>query len=272
VNNPDNQGAVLPQTTYREANISGYQTGVLDISLASRRILSVPTQLGCSVGCTFCISSSRPVIRNLTSAEILHLVNVCLQAEPPDGRPIEMSFTGEGEAVVNWRETSQVCRELPALSSDFNSVRYCFSGLGSDILLAKLDAGSYPMRLQFSLHAARQHVRDRLVPRSLPLHTIADAIRTNAHKFVRVELNVVLQNGINDTPEDLEALSTWGDNDWTIVLNPLLEARPLLASDKGPVFEQALRLAGRRVRRYSNVAESISKNSIYPLLTVRNIK
>jgi adenine C2-methylase RlmN of 23S rRNA A2503 and tRNA A37 len=202
---------------------------------------------------------------------MLHMVRVCLDAAPADGRPIELSFTGEGEAVLNWRETLQVCRELPEICSDFNSVRYCFSGIGAAALLAKLDAGTYPMRLQFSLHAARQEVRAALIPRSSPLPVIEKAIRANAHRFVRIELNVVLQNGVNDSHDDLEALCRWGDPAWAIVLNPLLQEQGATVALQTAVFESVLRGAGRKVVCYSKVGRSIRERIIYPLLSARKV-
>lgn len=157
-----------PSVQWRPAEFSGYRTGALDISLAARRIISVPTQLGCRIGCTFCVSGEGPLVRNLTSAEILHLVEEALRTTPPDGRPLELSFTGEGEPALNWRQAAAVCEALPGISSDFGSVRYCFSGLGADRLLGKLSGGPLPTRLQLSLHAARQHVRGGLVRNSAP--------------------------------------------------------------------------------------------------------
>jgi hypothetical protein len=254
---------------FREAQFGGYLTGALDISLKTRRIISIPTQLGCRVGCTFCVSSTTPVIRNLTSLEMLQMVRQCLAAEPADGRPLELSFTGEGEAVLNWQEARDVCQALSALSQDFNSVRYCFSGIGADKLLQKLEGGGYPVRLQFSLHAARQTVRDRLVPRSLPLTSVLGALRASASRFAGIELNVVLQEGVNDSLEDLVALKEWGDPSWPIILNPLLRDGLEQVSSRADFFDASLTAVGRRVLRYSLIGASISRGRVYPLMSAR---
>lgn len=237
--------------------------------LASRRILSIPTQLGCRVACTFCISSKQPLIRNLSANDMLSLVRTCLAAEPPDGRPIELSFTGEGEPALNWKAAAAVCRELAGLSPDFNAVRYCFSGIGADRLLAKLAGGPYPVRLQFSLHAARQSVRDTLIPNTLPLETIAKALQATQHQFSGIELNVVLQEGVNDSPDDLAALAAWGDPAWPILLNPLLRDGKEHIAASTDWAQAFLEDAGRRVLRYARIAQRISRDRIYPLLTAR---
>lgn len=49
--------------------LNGYSVPVTVINL-STRIISIPTQIGCLVGCTFCISSQNKFIRNLTHDEI----------------------------------------------------------------------------------------------------------------------------------------------------------------------------------------------------------
>ena len=258
--------APTPNVQWRAAELSGYRTGALDISLAARRIISVPTQLGCRIGCTFCVSGEGPLVRNLTSAEILHLVHEALRAAPPDGRPLELSFTGEGEPAMNWRQAAAVCEALPAISPDFDSVRYCFSGMGADRLLAKLDGGPFPTRLQLSLHAARQQVRDGLVRDSAPLLSILAALKLHQARFASIELNVVLQDGVNDADEDLAELARWGSPAWPILLNPLLRDGAEVPGRRAEHFERGLRAAGRTVRRYREVGARISRGGIYPLL------
>jgi adenine C2-methylase RlmN of 23S rRNA A2503 and tRNA A37 len=255
---------------FRPLALDAQSTGALDIRAAGRRILSVPTQLGCRVGCTFCISSTTPVVRNLRAHEMLALVRLCLEAEAPDGCPLELSFTGEGEALLNHRETARVCEALPSLSADFSSVRYCFSGLGASRLLGSLIAAPFVPRIQFSLHAARQSVRERLVPRSDPLADILETLKHNESKFSAIELNVVLQDGVNDADEDLEALAGWGAPHWPILLNPLLQGQQEKVGARVGYFADALRARGRQVRIYQDVGAQISRKGLYRLLTLRS--
>lgn len=263
------QDKVAPtRVTHRPVVIGEYVTGALDIETGTgRRILSIPSQLGCRVGCTFCVSSKTPLIRNLTAAEMLHIIKGCLEALPPDGRPLELSFTGEGEPLLNWKQTEAVSKALDGLSPEFSALRYCFSGIGADKLLAKIDTSGRPVRLQFSLHAARQAVRDKMVPKSLPLLSIETALFQHAERFAGVELNVVLQSGINDQEDDLHALANWGSPRWPILLNPLLSDARFEAHSNTRDFEQRLVAAGRVVRRYSQVAQSISEQKAYIKLT-----
>lgn len=254
--------------THHDVVLSGQKTGALDIGLAGRRVLSVPTQLGCRVGCTFCVSSATPLARNLRAREMVEMVEQALLVHEADGRPIELSFTGEGEGILNLREARAATLELVKRHSTIRAARYSFSGLGAPKLLGEIPT-DLPTRLQFSLHAARQTVRDRLVPRSAPLVDILAAMSQHQQRFAGVELNVVLQDGVNDSDEDLLALTRWGDLAWPILLSPLLSDPREIRAERTALFENGLRAAGREVKRYSDVGAAISRQGLYPRLTAR---
>jgi adenine C2-methylase RlmN of 23S rRNA A2503 and tRNA A37 len=247
----------------------GLQTGALDIGLQSRRVISIPSQLGCRVGCTFCVSSETPLARNLRPGEMVSMVRAALSARAADGRPLELSFTGEGESLLNLRSARAAALEVDRELTRLAGVRYSFSGLGAPQLLHEVPTDDFNTRLQFSLHAARQELRDRLVPRSASLSDILPAMHAVAHRFDTVELNVVLQDGINDSDSDLRALIQWGDPAWPVLLNPLLANGTEVVARRVEEFERALRAAGRAVKRYSEVAAGISRGGIYPLLTAQ---
>ena len=245
------------------------QTGALDIGLVSRRVISIPSQLGCRVGRTFCVSSETPLARNLRAAEMVSMVRSALSATPADGRPLELSFTSEGESLLNLRSARAAALEVDRDLSRLAGVRYSFSGLGAPQLLHEVPTEDFPTRLQFSLHTARQELRDRLVPRSAPLSDILPAMRKVAARFASVELNVVLQDGVNDSDSDLRALIQWGDPAWHVLLNPLLASGKEVVARRADDFEHALHAAGRSVKRYSAVAAAISRGGIYPMLTAQ---
>lgn len=261
----------MTSAVFRNATFSGYATGVLDLDAGGRRILSVPTQLGCTVGCTFCVSSRQPLIRNLRAAEILAMIDQCLVAEGLDERPLEVSFTGEGEPLLNWKQAEQVVQQLAA-SGKAQGVRYCLSGLGAGKLLPRIDTSLLPTRLQVSLHAAQQTVRDRLVPNSIPLLLLSQVLHEQAPRFASVELNVVLQDGVNDSDTDLTALARWGDPAWPILLNPLLTTGVAKVARRTEYFAEQLRAAGRDVRTYKRVAQKICEEKIYPQMSARPVQ
>jgi NifB/MoaA-like Fe-S oxidoreductase len=123
-----------------------------------------------------------------------------------------------------------------------------------------------------SLHAARQEVRDTLVPNSIPVALLEQTLLAEGNRFAGVELNVVLQDGVNDTDADLEALTTWGDADWPILLNPLLTERSAKVASRTQHFAEQLRLAGRTVRVYRELAHEIVSNGLYPQMSAKPVR
>jgi len=259
-----------PRAIFRPATVSGYVTGVLDLNVAGRRVLSVPSQLGCTIGCTFCVSQTRPLVRNLQASEMLTLIDQCFAAESARGRSVEVSFTGEGEPLLNWKQTELVVEAL-ARQGVVDGVRYCLSGLAAARILPELDTGLLPTRLQVSLHAARQSVRDKLVPKSVPLVDLEKTLLAQADGFASVELNVVLQDGINDSEADVDALAQWGCPSWPILLNPLLTSNIATVASRTGFIAGELRRRGREVKVYRTLAEEIVRGGIYPRMTAKPV-
>lgn len=247
--------------TYREYLVSTHSLGVLDLQFATRRVLSVPTQIGCAVGCTFCVSKDSPLTRNLTTDEMLSMIRPNLTGD----LPIEVSFTGEGESLMNNREVNAVVEKL---GHPVESIRYCASGLGIHKYLARMNVSRFPTRLQVSLHSAVQRTRDQLIPRSHNLHGILNSLN-EVNGFQAIELNVVLQHGINDDEEHMLALAQWGKPEWPILLNPLLNYGRAIISPKTEWMRENLIARGRTVHVYNQVGEQISRQGIYPLMTAR---
>ncbi len=251
--------------------VGEHATGALLVVLRERLVASVPSQLGCPVGCSFCVSSGSRLVRSLTYPEMAECFEAALDLASPEerARPVELSFTGEGEPLLNWRACRELLRDL-AEERRVQAVRYAFSGVGAEVLLARCESADLPVRLQCSLHCALEPVRRRLVPRSVPVADLEAALRRHASRFDAVELNVVLQDGVNDSPEALEALIAFGEPHWPILLNPLLTGTGAHIAARTRDFEEALRAAGRPVKRYETVARDIEARRIYPLMTARS--
>lgn len=250
---------------HRPAAAGSRAAGGLEVRARGWRVLSTPSQVGCPVRCSFCISRRQRQATNLSADEIVAMVMSVAAEDEACELPIELSFTGEGEPALNHRAVSQAVRVLAGDLPAIQRVRYSFSGIGATQLLGRLETTALPARLQLSLHAARQAVRDVLVPTSLPLGQIETAMRREEERFQGVDLNVVLMDGVNDTDADLHVLAGWGEGRWCIVLNPLLgdSHRP---SNRVAWFEERLRRAGRQVRVHHQVARAIAAHGVHPLL------
>lgn len=166
-----------------------------------RATLCVSSQVGCALGCTFCLTGSLGFSRNLETAEIVD--QVCrVERDPAAGGGLtNIVFMGMGEPLANYRA---VVRALAILLDPnglaFSHRRITLSTAGIVPALRRLGQES-PVNLAISLHAAEDSVRSRLMPvnRMYPLAELMAACRdypTPARK--RITFEYVLIRGVND--------------------------------------------------------------------------
>lgn len=236
---------------------------VLSIKTSNRAIISVPTQIGCPVGCTFCISSQSTFKRNLSADEIVKLVTAAIG----DG-PVTLAFTGEGDVTLNLSAVTEAVDRLKAMGLPVERLRFSVSGIAAH-KLAHIPHNQFPTELQFSLHSAQNEKRLSLVPSSVALDVVERELRMVARRFTVIRLNYVLMPGINDSEADLEALSAWGDKDWVILLNPLLTECGAVHHPATERIAEQLSQAGRRVEVFKNIGNELCETNIYPGLTYK---
>lgn len=250
---------------HQPIEIAGKSTGCLGIDVSGKMVLSCPTQLGCVVGCSFCVSGGMDKARGISAESMARMCSEALDGLSfKGGKPIELSFCGEGEALLNWRECQRLRESFKQwVSPDHASTRYCFSGLGSKMLKKIERLPSETLRLQWSLHATTDAARASLMRQTDSIEEICKNIRESQHLFDEVAINYVLMDGVNDSQNDLARLIDFGEVNWTILLNPMMGHGYAREHSKTGDFEQALIQAGRSVRRYAKVAKEICESNIY---------
>ena len=178
-----------------------------------RRTLCLSTQAGCVLHCAFCATGAQGFSRNLTSAEIVAQLWQVWHAGSVSApqRPVHnVVFMGMGEPLANYAALSSV---LHLLTDDcaygFSKWRVTVSTAGLVPVIDRL-ASEHDVALAISLHAARDELRDRLVPinRVHPLTDLLGAMRRYADRHPDREILVeyVMLDGVNDTPADARAL------------------------------------------------------------------
>jgi adenine C2-methylase RlmN of 23S rRNA A2503 and tRNA A37 len=240
----------------------------LGVEARGRRVISVPTQEGCVVGCGFCPSGGMRSARNLLAEDMGERVRRAWEAMGPWSGPCELSFGGEGEPLMNWRECERLRADAASLAGvEFDSSRYCFSGWGSRLLegLAPSRKGQ-ALRLQWSLHSPRDEVRARLIRKVEPIEKTLESIRRVQGAVDEVALNVALMEGVNDSDEDVELLARLGDPHWVIVLSALMAPEGAKIHQRAREIEGRLRERGRRARRLEAVAKSICSQGAFARL------
>jgi len=178
---------------------------------AGRFTACLSTQAGCRMKCAFCATGSPPFERNLTTAEIVGQV---LGMEHDSGaRFHNVVVMGMGEPLDNYDATLKAVRifnDPDGLNLGRRRITVSTSGLLEP--LKRFTKDDWPASLAVSLHSAIAEKRDRLMPinRSNPMDKLRKLIRD--YTFVRrlpVTLEVVLLKGVNDGPEDADALSAF---------------------------------------------------------------
>ena len=178
-----------------------------------RHTVCISSQAGCAVGCPFCATGELGFGRDLSTAEIVDQVRWAARRLATGGRRLtNVVFMGMGEPLLN------LDRVLEAVTALADPDRF---GLGARHItvstsgvvpgIRRLTGLGPQFTLAVSLHAARDPLRDVLVPlnRRWPVAEVLAAAREHARTTGRrISYEYTMISGVNDTPPDAEALAT----------------------------------------------------------------
>jgi len=172
--------------------------------------LCLSTQVGCAQGCTFCLTGTRGLVRNLKTAEMVDQILAVKTLLPRDRPLTNLVFMGMGEPLANF---SALVRALTIITApwglNFSPRRVTVSTVGLAPLIPRLGQEARA-NLTISLNAPDDETRSRLMPinRRYPLKTLLDACRAFPlphHR--RITFAYVLLAGINDSPAQARQLA-----------------------------------------------------------------
>lgn len=172
------------------------------------------TQVGCAMQCAFCATGHEGFTRNLSSGEIISQVLVV--QNDFDMRVSNLVSMGQGEPFQNYDALLEALRFInnkKGLGIGARHITLSTCGLIKSI--NKLAEEPEQFTLAVSLHAARQEVRDHLMPRCAhnPLPELKQALQHYVEKTGRrVSFEYLLIRDVNDTEKDLEALLAFTDS------------------------------------------------------------
>lgn len=172
-----------------------------------RRTACLSSQLGCGLGCTFCVTGSMGLLRNLSQEEIvgqLMGINDYL-AEREDKLVTNVVFMGMGEALSNFdRLRSSLELIMDPEAFDIGGRRITISTAGVVPSIERLMEEQLNVGLAISLNAAYDSMRDVVMPinKTYPIASlVAIAKRYFEHIGRRVTFEYVLIAGQNDTDD-----------------------------------------------------------------------
>lgn len=179
-----------------------------------RWTLCLSTQVGCAVGCTFCVTAKMGLRRHMTPGEIVGQILVALNDLGSDGdgtTRLNIVLMGMGEPLHNYDNTVKAL----ALMADERGMgisprRITLSTSGVAPALRRLARERVVPNLAVSLNASGDAQRSSLIPinQRWNLHELLDACRAYPlppRGYITFEY--VLIEGVNDTLDDAERLA-----------------------------------------------------------------
>jgi 23S rRNA (adenine2503-C2)-methyltransferase len=167
--------------------------------------LCVSTQVGCAVGCTFCMTGRDGLLRQLGSAEIVAQVALARSRRPVK----KVVFMGMGEPAHNLDNVLEAIELLGTLG-DIGHKNLVFSTVGDRRVFERLPQCAVKPALALSLHTTNAELRAQLLPRA-PRIDPAELVEL-CDRYARatgypIQYQWTLLEGINDSDEEVDGIA-----------------------------------------------------------------
>ena len=224
---------------------------------SGRTSLCISSQVGCAANCQFCATGAMGFVRNLTSDEMLDQVLLAKRLLREEDRTLRnVVVMGMGEPLHNEANLFQ-CLEVLRDPRFFNlsENHLMVSTVGVPDAMVRFAERFPGIQLALSLHSARQEVREKLMP--VGKFQTLEKLKAVFPTIGKLMVEYLMLKGINDGPEDLEALKKFlkgtGARINLIQFNthPGAKYKPVTFEER-KAFGDALKAAGFKVTlRYS---------------------
>ena len=201
-----------------ENNSTNNQIETVFIPEEKRGTLCISSQIGCTLNCTFCHTGTQKLVRNLTAAEIVSQLLIAKDRlndwhknNPNNVRKItNVVMMGMGEPLYNFeavKKALQIMTDFDGLALSKRRITLSTSGIVPYIERVGNEIG---VSLAVSLHAAKDEIRDILVPinKKYPLRELINACENypRIKNSSKITFEYVMLKDINDSLEDAKDL------------------------------------------------------------------
>ena len=172
--------------------------------LLPRDGVCVSTQVGCAVGCAFCMTGRTGLLRQLGSAEIA--AQVALARRHRVVRKVV--FMGMGEPAHNLDNVLEAI-DLLGTVGGIGHKNLVFSTVGDRRVFERLPQGRVKPALALSLHTTRAELREQLLPRAPrmdPAELVALGESYARSTGYPIQYQWTLMEGINDSDGELDGI------------------------------------------------------------------
>jgi 23S rRNA (adenine2503-C2)-methyltransferase len=172
--------------------------------LLPRDGLCVSSQVGCAVGCVFCMTGREGLVRQVGSAEIVAQVALARTLRPVK----KVVFMGMGEPSHNLDQVMEAI-DLLGTVGNIGHKNLVFSTVGDERVFERLPQGVVKPALALSLHTTRADLRAQLLPRA-PRWDPQDLVEAG-ERYARatgypIQYQWTLIEGVNDSDEEVEGI------------------------------------------------------------------
>jgi len=167
--------------------------------------LCVSTQVGCAVGCVFCMTGRAGLLRQLSGAEIVAQVVLARSRRAVK----KVVFMGMGEPAHNLDNVLEAI-DLLGTEGGIGHKNLVFSTVGDRRVFERLPHETVKPALALSLHTTDHALRRRLLPRAPDIAPaeLVDLGEAYARRTgYPIQYQWTLLEGINDTDAELEGIT-----------------------------------------------------------------
>lgn len=173
--------------------------------------ICLSTQVGCKVGCAFCMTAKGGFVRNLTPGEIVaQVLLIKREHKMAAEKAVNLVYMGMGEPLDNLDNVATAIKIFSTeagLSLSPKRQTLSTSGISPKIdKLGELDLG---VHLAISLHAVDNPTREKLIPmnKAFPIESVIAAVKRFPYDTrKRVMFEYLMIKGVNDSIEAAKTL------------------------------------------------------------------
>jgi 23S rRNA (adenine2503-C2)-methyltransferase len=172
--------------------------------LLPRNGLCVSSQVGCAVGCVFCMTGKSGLLRQLTSSEILAQVALARRFRPVK----KVVFMGMGEPAHNLDNVLEAINLL-GTEGGIGQRNLVFSTVGDPRVFERLPQQQIKPALALSLHSTDAELRQHLLPRAprIDPEELVALGETYARQIdYPIQYQWTLLKGINDSQAEMDGI------------------------------------------------------------------
>jgi len=172
--------------------------------------LCISTQVGCAMGCRFCMTAQSGLIRNLSPGEITGQILGVRKDITDEKRLSNLVLMGMGEPLANY---DNVIRAISIITDNDDGLQFSTRRvtLSTSGLITKFEnlGRATKIRLAISLNATDDETRDFLMPinKTYPLKKLIDACaRYPLAPRDKITFEYILIKGVNDSVKDAQRM------------------------------------------------------------------